>query len=156
MTLEEIRALRAAGRDDEYLAAATAYAAAHPDDPHARLEAGGANDYLGHEHEAIVHYEAALRLGVPPELRRRFLVWYGSTLRNVGRTVEAVAVLRGAVAEDSAFPAYHAFLALALLSAGEPREALAAMLHAALGAARPGAFEGFERALASYEAELRG
>jgi predicted Zn-dependent protease len=118
------------------------------------LAAAYANDRAGREDIAIRHYDAAYRLGVPAEQRRKFTVGYGSTLRNVGRVDDAIAVLGQAVADDPEYPAFAAFLALALGSAGDHRAALAAMLGCALDAARPGVFSGYERALGEYHREL--
>jgi predicted Zn-dependent protease len=154
MTAEEVRALRLAGRHDEHVAAARALAAEHPEDVLAQLEAAYGHDRLGDERAAIRHYDAAYRLGVPVAERRRFLICYGSTMRNVGRTEDAVALLAQAASDSPDYPAAQAFLALALLSAGRPRAALAAMLGCALDAARPGVLDGFERALTEYRQEL--
>ncbi|HEY5946825.1 MAG TPA: tetratricopeptide repeat protein [Kofleriaceae bacterium] len=107
-------------------------------------------DAAGDERAAIKLYDAAYRAGVPASQRRKFLVGYGSTLRNVGRSEEAVVVLAQAVADDPGYPAFVAFLALALADAGHPKAALATMLGCALEAARPGAFDGYERALSEY------
>lgn len=120
----------------------------------AALAAAYAADRDGREREALGHYEAALALGVPGDEQRRFTIGYGSTLRNVGRADDAVAVLARALAADPEYPAFAAFLALALADAGHPRAALAAMLGGALDAARAGAFDGYERALADYQREL--
>jgi predicted Zn-dependent protease len=112
------------------------------------------NDAAGREDIAIRHYDAAYRLGVPPTHRRRFLVGYGSTLRNVGRLDDSVAILAQAVVDDPDYPAFAAFLALALGSSGHHRAALATMLGCALDVARAGAFDGYERALGEYHREL--
>jgi predicted Zn-dependent protease len=112
------------------------------------------HDREGRERDAIRYYDEAYRSGVPVELRRRFLVGYGSTLRKVGRADEAVAILAQAIADDPEYPAYAAFLALALADAGHPKAALATMLGCALDASRPGAFDGYERALTEYHREL--
>lgn len=154
MTADEVRALWDAGRYDEHLAAARALVADEPDSVHAQIEAAFAHDRLGREHDAIRHYDAAFALGVPADRRRHFLVGYGSTLRNVGRADDAVGVLGQAVAEDPAYPAFAAFLALALLDAGHPRAAVATLLGCALDAARPDAFDRYRRALAAYHHEL--
>jgi predicted Zn-dependent protease len=124
------------------------------DDIDAVLAAAYAHDRAGEERQAIVYYDRAYQLGVPEGERRRFTVGYGSTLRNVGRLDDAIAVLGRAVAEDPGYPAFAAFLALALGSAGHHRAALAAMLGCALDAARPGAFDRFDRALTEYHREL--
>ena len=111
-------------------------------------------DREGDERAAIKHYDAAYRLGVPADKEKGFLVGYGSTLRNVGRAEEAVAILGEAVKKYPDYPALGAFLALALLDAGHPHAAVAAMLGVALDVARPGVFDGYDRALGEYHAEL--
>lgn len=120
------------------------------------IAAAYAHDREGDEHGAIRYYDAAYRLGVPEDRRKRFLVGYGSTLRNVGRAEEAVAILAQAVADYPDYPAFAAFLALALAEAGHPKAALATMLGCALDAARPGVFDGYERALGEYHRALLG
>lgn len=154
MTVDDVRALREAGQHEKHLAAARSLVTERPSDVLAQIEAAYGHDRNGLEHQAIRHYDEAYRLGVPPELRRGFLVGYGSTLRNVGRHDDAVAILGQAVADDPGYPAFGAFLALALLSAGHPRAALAAMLGVTLDVARPGAFDRYERALGEYHKEL--
>jgi tetratricopeptide (TPR) repeat protein len=111
-------------------------------------------DRQGDEHAAIRYYDEAYQLGVPAEKRRRFLVGYGSTLRNVKRVDDAVGILGRAIADDPEYPAYAAFLALALLDAGHPKAALAAMLGCVLDVAKPGVLDGYERALSEYHQEL--
>ena len=119
-------------------------------DVRAIIEQAYACDREGRERDAIRYYDEAFRLGVPDELRTRFLVGYGSTLRNVGRADEAVAVLAEAIRDNPDYPAFHAFLALALLDAGHAKAALAAMLGALLDVAPPGSLDGYERALGEY------
>jgi predicted Zn-dependent protease len=114
------------------------------------IAAAYAHDKADDEPGAIKFYDAAYRLGVPEQHRRRFLVGYGSTLRNVGRAEEAVAILAQALADDPDYPAFTAFLALALADVGHPKAALATMLGVALDVARPGVFDGYERALGEY------
>lgn len=139
---------------EELVADATARAAAAPGDVEAQIAAAYACDRHGTEEDAIRYYDRAWRLGVPDDRRRGFLVGYGSTLRNVGRAEEAVVVLGEAIQADPDYPALRAFLALALLSAGHPRAAMAAMLGVTLDVARDGAFDGYERALGYYHQEL--
>lgn len=124
------------------------------DDIHELLAAAYRNDAEGDERTAIRYYDAAYRAGVPASERRKFFVGYGSTLRNVGRAEEAVVILGQAIADDPDFPAFTAFLALALADAGHPKAALAAMLGCVLDVARPGVFGGYERALGEYHREL--
>ena len=154
LTLAEVRALRAGGQHAEHLVAARALALAEATSIDAQIEAAYAHDRADLERDAIRYYDAAHALGVPSSERRAFLVGYGSTLRNVGRADDAVAILGQAIADDPDYPPFHAFLSLALFSAGHPRAALAAMLGVALDAARPDAFDRYARALTDYQREL--
>jgi tetratricopeptide (TPR) repeat protein len=118
------------------------------------IEQAYALDREGHEHEAVRHYDRAWALGVPEPMRRRFVVGYGSTLRNVGRLEEAVALLGGAIADDPGYPAYQVFLGLALHSSGEHAAAAAALLEAILEVAAGADLDGYQRAIAEYQREL--
>jgi tetratricopeptide (TPR) repeat protein len=109
-----------------------------------------AHDKEGREQEAVRYYDEAFHMGVPEPLRKRFLVGYGSTLRNVGRVDDAVGVLSQAVVDYPDYPAFRAFLSLALLDTGHAKAAVATMLGVALDIAKPGVFEGYERALTEY------
>lgn len=152
--LLEIEAARASGDHPTAHARALALASAYPQDVRAVMAAAYACDRIGLEHDAIVHYERAWALGVPAAERPGFLVGLGSTLRNVGRTDDAVARLAEATAEYPDDAALRAFLALALHSAGHTTLALATMLEAALAAARPDGFGPYDRALVEYQREL--
>lgn len=150
MTIAELRALWDAGKHDEHLREAKALALREPLNVLAQIEAAFAHDRMGLERDAIRYYDAAYALGVPEERRRHFFVGYGSTLRNVGRADDAVAILARAIADDPGYAPFAAFLALALAEAGHTKAALATMLGCALDVARPGAFDGYERALNEY------
>ena len=128
-----------------------------PDDVMRQVEAAYACDRYGDEADAIRYYDAAWALGVPDGARRAFLVGYGSTLRNVGRCDESIAVLRSAIEEFPGFAPLPAFLALSLYSAGRYREAMAASLSAVLEAAGDsGSLDRYDRALRYYRDDLTG
>ncbi len=117
-------------------------------------ELASEHDSAGRESEAVQHYEAALRLGLPDDVLPGALLGYGSTLRNVGRFEESVSVLDEAC---SRFPEDHglkAFRALALHSAGRERAGLADALELALDSGEPTIVR-YERALRGYIGELR-
>jgi len=100
------------------------------DAPHPALgafELGGAHDSGGREAEAHEHYAAATASGladVDPYRAARLVVQHASTLRNLGRVDEAIAMLRDAPAHPATGAAPRVFLALALHSAGRVDEAL--------------------------------
>lgn len=143
------------GRDDEApYRDAVAAAAAHPDDAGAQAAAAYACDRLGREAEALRYYQRAFDLGGPADDRAGFLLGFGSTLRNVGRVDDAVAVLAEAALAHPDHAALRAFLALALGSAGHHALALATMLDAGL-ASSPAAFAPYRRALGEYQRALQ-
>ncbi|QSB21976.1 tetratricopeptide repeat protein [Curtobacterium sp. 24E2] len=104
--------------------------------PHPALgafELGGANDSGGHEAEADVHYAAATAAGladVDPARAAQMVVQHASTLRNLDRVDEAIAMLRDAPEHPSTGAAPRVFLALALHSAGRHNEALRVAIEA--------------------------
>lgn len=152
--LAAIAALKTAG---DYAAArlrAVELAHEHRDDVRAQIAAAYTCDHEGLEHDAIVYYERAWQLGVPAAERRKFLLGFGSTLRNVGRAQDAVDRLTEATSDYPDDLALVAFLALAFHSTGRAELAMATMLDAALRAARPDGFGLYARALAEYQAEL--
>ena len=104
--------------------------------PHPALgafELGGAYDSAGHEAEADVAYAAATAAGlteVDPARAARMTIQHASTLRNLGRVDEAIAMLRAAPHHEAVGAAPAVFLALALHSAGRSDEALRVTIEA--------------------------
>lgn len=108
-------------------------AAAAPHPALGAFELGGANDSGGHEAEADVHYAAATAAGladVDPARAAQMIVQHASTLRNLDRVDEAIAMLRDAPEHPSTGAAPKVFLALALHSAGRHDEALRVAIEA--------------------------
>ena len=152
--LAAIEALRAAGEHEAAHRRAVALADARHDDVRAQAAAAYACDRLGRERDAVRYYAQAHELGGPVDDPAGFLLGYGSTLRNVGRHDDAIAILGQAALAHPDHAALRAFLALALHAAGHATLALATMLDAAL-ASSPTAFAPYRRALASYLQELQ-
>ena len=150
-------ALSAADRDDEAIDHFAALADRYPKDARVAFARAGAFDSGGRERDAAMEYERAITLGLPDDLLPRMYVQYGSTLRNVGDTAAAVAVLEEGA---EAFPydlAIACFLALARHSGGDATGALAGLIEALLRADANGAalFARYQRSLAAYAADLR-
>lgn len=131
----ELRAAIAEGyarrnRDDmaptiEYF---TALLARHPDHPEALYEVGGAYDTAGDESVARGFYERALAGGLQGDVRRRCLLQYGSTLRNLGLFDESIVVLERARAEFPESDSIRVFLSLSLHAASRSDAAVAELL----------------------------
>lgn len=95
-----------------------------PEDPDARFELGGIYDSTGYEAEANAHYAAARELGLAGPRLAQLNIQQGSTLRNLGRVDEAIALLEVTDPDPSIGDAKAVFLALALRDAGRHDEAL--------------------------------
>jgi tetratricopeptide (TPR) repeat protein len=119
--------------EDEFLARMEALAAELPaDSAAAAFERASALDSTGHSDRAVPLYREALERGLEGERRRRAVIQLASSLRNVGRAAESVALLtaereRG---HDRLDDAVSAFLALALVETGREREAVSLALEA--------------------------
>ncbi len=96
------------------------------DDALALFQSAGARDSAGLEAQAEPRYRRALALGLPEPERAQAVIQLASTLRNLGRTDEAIPMLRAELAEHPGGPyagAAAAFLALALAGTGNATEA---------------------------------
>ncbi|MCH1883822.1 tetratricopeptide repeat protein [Agrococcus sp. ARC_14] len=97
------------------------------------FELASAHDSAGLETEAAALYEQAAVAGladVDPDLDAHRQIQHASTLRNVGRNEEAIAMLRAAPDHPQVGAARDAFLALALHDAGRHDEALRVAIEA--------------------------
>ena len=133
------------------IAAIAELAARLPDtDPRGPFELGGAYDSAGFEAEAAAHYERAIGLGLAGNSREQLDIQYASTLRILGRTDEAILLLRHAPADAELADERRAFLALALHSAGRADEAVATAVEALIPHLGK-----YQRSLTNYAAALR-
>ncbi|MFP8961571.1 tetratricopeptide repeat protein [Streptomyces nanhaiensis] len=103
-----------------------------PGDAVALYELASAHDALDREEEAAALYRRALAAGPPGGRRRRAVIQLASTLRNLGRVEESIALLttERETCSDELDDAVTAFLSLALVDAGREREAAALALTA--------------------------
>ncbi|TCC54021.1 tetratricopeptide repeat protein [Kribbella capetownensis] len=99
----------------------------HPGNPYVLYEVGGSYDSDGQEAKAIEYYERALP-GLSGETRRKCLLQYGSTLRNLGRFDDSLDVFKKACAEFPESDSLRVFKALTLHAAGQKDKALASLL----------------------------
>ena len=99
-----------------------------PEHPVLLYEVGGAYDTAGQEELASAFYQQALERGLSGDVLRRCLIQYGSTLRNLDRYEESVALLEQARSQFPGSYAVRTFLALSLLAAGRSDAAVAELL----------------------------
>jgi hypothetical protein len=122
----------------------------------ANFERASAWDSTGHPDEAVPLYRSALAAGLTGLRRRRATIQLASSLRNLGAADESVALLSAELAAEvdaesaELGDAVRAFLALALVDVGEPREAASLALEA-LAPHLPR----YQRALGAYARALR-
>ena len=101
-----------------------------PDDPVGPFERASSLDSTGHSDLAVPLYRQALELGPEGQRRRRAVIQLASSLRNLGRASESVALLseERRAQSDDLDDAVDAFLALALVDTGRDREAVSLAL----------------------------
>jgi tetratricopeptide (TPR) repeat protein len=116
----------------------------------AAFERACAFDSTGHSDRAVPLYQQALEAGLTGERRRRAVIQMSSSLRNLGRPEESVALLteelnRADSGADHLNDAVKAVLALALTDVGREREAVSLAV-GALAAHLPR----YQRSMANY------
>jgi hypothetical protein len=119
--------------EEEFLARMDRLAAELPaDNAVAVFERAGSFDSTGHSDLAVPLYRQALELGLHGERRRRAVIQMASSLRNLGRAPESVALLTAErdAGSDHLDDAITATLALALVDTGREREAVSIALTA--------------------------
>ncbi|MEV7522607.1 tetratricopeptide repeat protein [Streptomyces sp. NPDC091371] len=139
-------------KEEEFLARVEALAAELPEgDPRGLFERACAHDSTGHSDLAAPLYREALATGLTGVRRRRAVIQMASSIRNLGRADESVALLEAERAEGSDLldDAVVGFLALALADTGREREALSLAL-TALARHLPR----YNRSLANYAGDL--
>ncbi len=102
-----------------------------PDDADALFEAASARDYAGLEAEAEPLYRRAIVAGLDAATLPRATIQLASTVRNLGRPDESVRLLEDLLHEhpsDEWTGPAAAFLALALASRGDERDAASVAL----------------------------
>jgi tetratricopeptide (TPR) repeat protein len=124
------------------------------DEAEREYELGGEHDSAGREEQAIPHYERALALGLREDLVPGALLQLGSSLRNVGRNDEAVALFDDAVARFPDHAALRLFRAFALATAGRDREALVDVLELARTRIDAPEIDRYRRSLENYTRAL--
>jgi len=122
-----------------------------PGDPDGLFERAAALDSTGHSDLAVPLYESALAAGVSGERRRRAVIQMASSLRNLDRSQESVALLTAELQEppDHLDDAVRTVLALALTDVGREREAVSIAV-GALAAHLPR----YQRSMAAYARAL--
>lgn len=132
MTLDDDldRIFAARNRDDmaPTIAALLPIYEQHPENARVLYEVGGAYDTAGDEQTAVGFYERAIVAGLEGDLDRRCAVQYGSTLRNLGRYAESLAVFAAARERHPGSPSLAAFEALTLHASGDADGAVAGLL----------------------------
>jgi tetratricopeptide (TPR) repeat protein len=118
-----------------------------PGDPDGLFERAASLDSTGHSDLAVPLYEHALEAGLTGERRRRAVIQMASSLRNLDRSQESVALLTAELAagSDDLDDAVKTVLALALTDVGREREAVSIAV-GALAAHLPR----YQRSMANY------
>ncbi|GGL05662.1 tetratricopeptide (TPR) repeat protein [Curtobacterium luteum] len=140
--------------DDALVERMRSLAARAPQPALGAFELGGAYDSTGDEAAADEEYAAATRAGlaeVDPDRAAQMVVQHASTLRNLDRVDEAIAMLRDAPEHPATGAVPRVFLALALHSAGRTDEAL----RVAIEALEP-TLPRYHRSVRAYAAALTG
>lgn len=126
--LDAIVGARAHGQFNQLLPRLKSLDERHPNVAEIAYQLAWTCDTLGRHAEALLYYEKAIALGLPPNELSGAFVGLGSTLRALGQPARASEVLRAAKLQFPDNRELDAFLALALHDEGKHAEALALAL----------------------------
>ena len=93
-------------------------------DARGTFELASVHDFLGLEQEAIPLYYQALELGLEGIAREKAVIQLASSLRNVDKPLDALALLQATNFSDELHEAASVFIALAKFDIGDKAEAL--------------------------------
>lgn len=147
--------LQREGREEEAIAHFAQLVEAFPTEARAWFEYAGAFDSAGRELEAVQFYKMAMEMGLPDAELARAYLQLGSSLRNIAQHAGAVETLREGCARFPENDALRVFLAFALESAGQPREALTEMLELAIRRITSPEMKHYARAIRFYTDDRR-
>ena len=126
--LDEIFAARDRAQMAPTIAAFLDVLAEHPDDAAVLYEVAGSYDTDGQEETALGYYRRAMAAGLEGRWLRQCYLQYGSTLRNLGRFDESLAVFDEGIALFPESESLGIFRALTLHAGGRASAALGAVL----------------------------
>ncbi|GFH34742.1 tetratricopeptide repeat protein [Streptomyces pacificus] len=149
--------LREHGQTVEARERLVALAEQYPQDVEIAYQAAWVHDVLGLEEEAVPFYERSLSgPGLVEEDRHGAFLGLGSTYRVLGRAEQSLRTLRRGLEEFPLDPALQAFLAMALYSTGEGREAVRTLLKVLAATSSDQRVQAYRRAIDHYADDLDG
>ena len=125
-----------------------------PEDAQIAVRTAWVHDSLGHEDEAVEHYEAAIAGDLPDDELRGALLGLGSTYRALGRDADSERIFRQGVERFPDFRALRVFRALTAYNLGEHRESVRQLVHVLLEATSDPSILRYQRSLAAYADDL--
>ncbi len=151
---EEIAALWAIEDERERVEVAGGLYAARPGDARIAYEFAGTQDTAGDAEGAVPIYREALDAGLREPLRHRAQLQLASSLRNLGRLEEAVAVVDEVTAKHPESLGAAAFSALVHHDAGDPSGALRGLLAVVAATSNDADVARYRRSLTAYGDQL--
>jgi tetratricopeptide (TPR) repeat protein len=125
-----------------------------PDDAEANYQMAWLCDLQGREREAVPYYVRAIAGGLSGDERSGAFLGLGSTHRALGEYPEAVGVLRQGASEFPEDRAMRTFLAMALYSVGDYREAVELLLKNLVETTSDPKIKSYEKSLSFYADRL--
>ncbi|GAB5561165.1 MAG: hypothetical protein SynsKO_28120 [Synoicihabitans sp.] len=154
-TLDAITGARHGGQTEGILDQLKALAEQYPHVAEVAYQLAWTLDSLGQEADALLHYRAAISLGLPPNEHSGALIGLGSTLRNLGELEQAAEVLESGQRQFPDQPEFEAFLALVRHDQGRKTEALKIALGTLLDTSEDPGITAYQRALRHYLHQLK-
>jgi len=154
LSLDQIRALRRAGHDEEAHRRLVELAQANPGNPQVLFEAASVHDYLDLEEQAVGYYVAAIEAGLSGAHLREAYLGLGSTYRLLGRYKESLDVFDRGSREYPDAKEFRVFSAMTYYNLGRFEEAIGILLRVVADTSDDSGIQSYGRAIRSYAANL--
>jgi tetratricopeptide (TPR) repeat protein len=152
--LDAIVGARAYGQFKEILPRLLRLDAKHPNVAEINFQLAWTCDVLDRDAEALIYYEKAVALGLPPNELSGALIGLGSTLRTLGQLERSAEVLRTGQVQFPDNPEFSVFLALTLHAQGRHAEALRLALDTLCDTTEDPGLTAYQRAIRHEAARL--
>lgn len=154
MSIDDVRALRRAGKHHDARDLAVKLASQTPEDAELQFEAAWVHDFLGLEAEAVPYYLAALAGDLSPEQLRQAYLGLGSTYRVLGDYTRAERILTEGVARFPDANELKTFLAMVLHNIGRSKDAVELLLSLLAETSADENIRRYREAIANYACDI--
>ncbi len=154
LSLDQIRKLRAEGRDEEAKEQLADLAKANPKNAQVLFEAASVHDFLDFEEQAVTYYIAAIEAGLAGDDLKNAYLGLGSTYRILGKYEESLRAFKEGLRRFPDAEEIYVFIAMTEYNLGHYHDAMSVLLRIIADTSSHPGIQTYERAIRLYATDL--